>query len=278
MTASRLLAPSTGISANRRASRPARAVRVFASSQERQGPKDIVLKTLSAIAAAQLAVLPFSGPAIALPDLKAQAEESDRKTDNLPTFKDIGSSLNNKFGQTDPKDVGKAVEQNTPDVDLTKNPKDLVKDAGNAINKATPDLSEAPGPYDTAREQRDEANSYGSGDSGSQAGIPKALQGNPGQQAVGKAANVGSNPAQKPANPARDDVSDLPNPFSGNPANEAATKAQRAAEDVGKKLPGAGDVTSAAKNAIPALPKIQGDSGLPGSGTGKGDLFKSRNL
>ncbi len=28
--------------------------------------------------------------------------------------------------------------------------------------------------------------SYGSGDSGSQAGIPKALQGNPGQQAVGK--------------------------------------------------------------------------------------------
>ncbi len=44
------------------------------------------------------------------------------------------------------------------DVDLTKNPKDLVKDAGKAINKATPDLSEAPGPYDTAREQRDEAN------------------------------------------------------------------------------------------------------------------------
>ena len=33
MSASRLLAPSTGISANRRASRPARAVRVFASSQ-----------------------------------------------------------------------------------------------------------------------------------------------------------------------------------------------------------------------------------------------------
>lgn len=33
MSASRLLAPSTGISGNRRASRPARAVRVFASSQ-----------------------------------------------------------------------------------------------------------------------------------------------------------------------------------------------------------------------------------------------------
>ena len=35
MSASRLLAPSTGISGNRRASRPARAVRVFASSQVR---------------------------------------------------------------------------------------------------------------------------------------------------------------------------------------------------------------------------------------------------
>lgn len=33
-------------------------------------------------------------------------------------------------------------------------------------------------------------------------------------------------------------------------------QAQRAAEDVGKKLPGAGDVTSAAKNAVPALPKV----------------------
>ena len=102
------------------------------------------------------------------------------------------------------------------------------------------------------------------------AGIPKAQQGNPGQQAIGKvgltawpaptlpmgftpccvhigqssaqhmcrtvgadarwhvqAADVGSNPAQKPANPARDDVSDLPNPFAGNPANEAAAKVCR---------------------------------------------------
>ena len=34
---------------------------IFYGVQERQGPKDVVLKTLSTIAAAQLAVLPFSG-------------------------------------------------------------------------------------------------------------------------------------------------------------------------------------------------------------------------
>jgi len=186
--------------------------------------------------------------------------------------------LNSKFGQTDPKDVGKAVDQNTPDINLEKNPKDLAKDAGKAIQNATPDLSEAPSPYDTAREQREEANSMGAPNA-SMAGLPKGpSEGNPGQAAIGKAADVGSNPAKKPANPARDDVSDLPNPFSGNPANEAATKAKSAAEDIGKKIPSGGDATSALKNAVPALPKVGGNSGLPGSGTGKGDLFKSRNL
>lgn len=47
-------------------------------------------------------------------DLKAQAEASDKKTDNLPTFKDIGKSLGGQLGQNNPKDVGKAVEANTP--------------------------------------------------------------------------------------------------------------------------------------------------------------------
>ena len=51
--------------------------------------------------------------AVELPS-KAQAEASDQKTDNLPSFKDIGASLNKQFGQTDPKDVGKAIDQNTP--------------------------------------------------------------------------------------------------------------------------------------------------------------------
>ena len=51
--------------------------------------------------------------AVDLPS-KAGAEASDQKTDNLPSFKDIGASLNKQFGQTDPKDVGRAIDQNTP--------------------------------------------------------------------------------------------------------------------------------------------------------------------
>ena len=51
--------------------------------------------------------------AVDLPS-RAGAEASDQKTDNLPSFKDIGASLNKQFGQTDPKDVGRAIDQNTP--------------------------------------------------------------------------------------------------------------------------------------------------------------------
>lgn len=47
-------------------------------------------------------------------DLKAQAEASDKKTDNLPSLKDVGKSLGGQFGQNDPKDVGKAIDKNTP--------------------------------------------------------------------------------------------------------------------------------------------------------------------
>ena len=51
--------------------------------------------------------------AVDLPS-RAGAEASDQKTDNLPSFKDIGASINKQFGQTDPKDVGRAIDQNTP--------------------------------------------------------------------------------------------------------------------------------------------------------------------
>ena len=51
--------------------------------------------------------------AVDLPS-RAQAEASDQKTDSLPSFKDIGASLNKQFGQTDPKDVGRAIDQSTP--------------------------------------------------------------------------------------------------------------------------------------------------------------------
>ena len=55
--------------------------------------------------------------AVDLPS-RAQAEASDQKTDSLPSFKDIGASLNKQFGQTDPKDVGRAIDQNTPGENL----------------------------------------------------------------------------------------------------------------------------------------------------------------
>ena len=47
-------------------------------------------------------------------DLKAGAEASDKKVDSLPSFPDIGKALNSQFGQTDPKEVGKAIDKNTP--------------------------------------------------------------------------------------------------------------------------------------------------------------------
>ncbi len=56
--------------------------------------------------------------AVELPS-RAQAEASDQKTDALPSFKDIGASLNKQFGQSDPKDIGKAVDSNTPGETVT---------------------------------------------------------------------------------------------------------------------------------------------------------------
>ena len=63
----------------------------------------------------RLTLCPLTGAAMAL-DLpsKAGAEASDKRTDNLPSFSDVGASLNKQFGQTDPKDVGKAIDNNTP--------------------------------------------------------------------------------------------------------------------------------------------------------------------
>ena len=46
--------------------------------------------------------------------LQAEARASDAKTSAEPSFKDIGKSLSNQFGQKDATDVGKAVKENTP--------------------------------------------------------------------------------------------------------------------------------------------------------------------
>ena len=42
------------------------------------------------------------------------------------------------------QDVGKAIDRNTPDIDLTKNPKAVTKDVGKAIKNALPDVSAVP--------------------------------------------------------------------------------------------------------------------------------------
>ena len=42
----------------------------------------------------------------------------------------------NEFGETDPQEVGKEIAKNTPDVDLTANPKELGEQAGDAVKDA----------------------------------------------------------------------------------------------------------------------------------------------
>ena len=48
--------------------------------------------------------------------LQQQAERSDQKTNDLPSFPDIGKALNSQFGQSNPQDVGKAVDKATPGI------------------------------------------------------------------------------------------------------------------------------------------------------------------
>lgn len=44
--------------------------------------------------------------------------------------------VGNEFGETTPQEVGSEVAKNTPDVDLTKNPKELGEQAGDAVKDA----------------------------------------------------------------------------------------------------------------------------------------------
>ena len=43
----------------------------------------------------------------------ARAELNER-TSNLPSFADVGASLKKTLGQNDPKDIGRAIDANTP--------------------------------------------------------------------------------------------------------------------------------------------------------------------
>ena len=74
-------------------------------------------------------------------------DKLNKKTDDLPNLKETGSELTgggDPIGAQNPKDVGKAVDKATPDVDLTKNPKSLGKDAVKGAKNALPDVSAVP--------------------------------------------------------------------------------------------------------------------------------------
>ena len=71
----------------------------------------------------------------------------NKKTDNLPTLAETGKELvggGDPIGASDPKDLGKAINKATPDVDLTKNPKNLRQDAVKGVKNALPDVSAVP--------------------------------------------------------------------------------------------------------------------------------------
>jgi hypothetical protein len=45
---------------------------------------------------------------------KAERAEVNERTSNLPTFSDVGQSLKQNLGQNNPKDIGRAIDRNTP--------------------------------------------------------------------------------------------------------------------------------------------------------------------
>ncbi|DBA68528.1 TPA: hypothetical protein ACH3X2_013593 [Trebouxia sp. C0005] len=122
------------------------------AKDDHQGPSKLALGLFGALAAAQLALLP-AGPAEAFnlfpktATSQAARDKLNKKTDDLPTVAEAGKELvggSDPIGANNPKDVGKAVDKATPDVDLTKNPKSLGKDLAKGAKNALPDVSAVP--------------------------------------------------------------------------------------------------------------------------------------
>jgi hypothetical protein len=254
MSTSRLLSGRPAVASKTPFStvRPARALRVTAAAQDNQGPKDVVLKTFGALAAVQLALLPTSGTAIAniIPNQSERAE-INQKTSDLPTFGQVGDALKKNLGQNDPKDIGKAIDRNTPDLDLTKNPKDIGKDIKRGIEKNTPnlpDLSEVTGAQNLAKQPNffkgeGEVNATNEIKNKVKDALPN-LGGNPAGKAADKVQSDVGNVAKKAKNVASD-LSDLPNPFKGGPGS---TDPQTLAKDA----------KNAVKSAAPNIPNNAG--------------------
>ncbi|KAK9823263.1 hypothetical protein WJX72_001439 [[Myrmecia] bisecta] len=95
-------------------------------------------------AAVAAGLLSFSGPAVAdiLPNSatsESARNQVNQRLDNVPSIKDVGKSITNRLDVGSARDVGKAVDRNTPDVDLTQNPRDLAKQGARAVERNTPD-------------------------------------------------------------------------------------------------------------------------------------------
>ncbi|KAL0024543.1 hypothetical protein WJX79_004557 [Trebouxia sp. C0005] len=221
--------------------KPTRAValprsRAYVVKAVAKGPSKLALGLFGALAAAQLALLP-AGPAEAFnlfpktATSQAARDKLNKKTDDLPTVAEAGKELvggSDPIGANNPKDVGKAVDKATPDVDLTKNPKSLGKDLAKGAKNALPDVSAVP--------TREEI-------------IANAKKGRSAAGSVAsKAKKGGGNP-----------LSGVSNPLSGGgdpkkAGKSVASKASKTASKAGAKIPSSSEIQKKLSGPLGALP------------------------
>ncbi|KAL3160607.1 hypothetical protein ABBQ32_010538 [Trebouxia sp. C0010 RCD-2024] len=265
--------------------KPARAVAVprsrshvvKASAQdETKGPSKIALGLFGALAAAQLALIPGPAEAFSLFPKTALSQTArdqlNKKTDNLPTLAETGKELvggGDPIGANSPKDLGKAIDKATPDVDLTKNPKSLRQDAVRGAKNALPDVSAVPTREEIIANAKAKGNKGGSvAKKASKGGNPLSGIGTNLPQAGGApkkaskaASNLGSK-ASKTANKAaaktpsaKDIQSKLGKPLGTlGLAKELANKPKELANSAKVNTPNADSLASKAKAALPSKP------------------------
>jgi len=137
-----------------RVARQQRVSRTVAAVQDgHRGPSKGAMGLFGALAAVQIALLPVSGPALAGPldsllpksaTSQSARDDLNRKTSGLPSLKETGKDLvggGDPIGAGSAKDIGKKIDQNTPNVDLKSNPKDLAQKAAGKASNAVSDLS-----------------------------------------------------------------------------------------------------------------------------------------
>jgi len=245
-----------------------------------QGPNKFALGLVGAFAAAQLAIVP-AGPAEAFNLFPKTAlsqtarDQLNKKTDNLPTLAETGKELvggSDPIGANSPKDLGKAVDKATPDVDLTKNPKNLTKDAVRGAKNALPDVSAVPTREEIIANAKAKGNKGGSvaKKASKKSGNPLSGLGTNLPQAGGapkkatKAAEKVGNKASKTANKAaaktpsaKDIQSKLGKPLGAlGLAKELANKPKELANAAKVNTPNADNLASKAKANLPSKPDL----------------------